>query len=332
MKILLTGGAGYIGSHTAITLSLAGHEVVLLDNFCNSHRSVLSRINIILNKELPFIEGDILDTALLIEVLKKYEIDSIIHFAGLKSVGESAEDPLTYYSNNVQGTLSLLNAMRFLNLNKLVFSSSATVYGDPQYLPIDENHPIEATNAYGRTKIYVEGILRDLAYSDPAWDIICLRYFNPVGAHRSGLIGEEPNAIPNNLMPYIAQVAAGVLPELNVYGFDYPTLDGTGVRDYIHILDLASAHLLAVQSLHLCKGFEIFNLGTGHGYSVLEVLRAFEISSGKKIPFLKKGRRPGDVAACVASSTKAERELGWSRVYTLQDMCDSTWKFYSSKL
>jgi UDP-glucose 4-epimerase len=285
-----------------------------------------------LNRELPFIEGDILDTDLLIEALKKYEIDSVIHFAGLKSVGESAEDPLTYYLNNVQGTLSLLNAMRTLNVNKLVFSSSATVYGDPQYLPIDENHPIGATNAYGRTKLYVESILRDLVCSDPAWKIICLRYFNPVGAHQSGLIGEESNAVPSNLMPYIAQVAAGVLPELNVYGLDYPTPDGTGVRDYIHILDLVSAHLLAVQSLHLFKGFEIFNLGTGHGYSVLEVLRAFEISCGKKIPFLKKSRRPGDVAACVASSTKAERELGWLRAYTLQDMCDSTWKFYSSKL
>ena len=248
MNILLTGGTGYIGSHTAVVLSQAGHEVVLLDNFCNSNPSVLERLRKVLSKALPCIEVDVRDTDIVEKVLREYKIDGVIHFAGLKAVGESVEKPIEYYANNVQGTISLLEAMKTVNVKTLVFSSSATVYGDPQYLPIDEDHPTSATSAYGRSKLHIEEMLKDVANSDSEWKIICLRYFNPVGAHESGLIGEYPNGIPNNLTPYIAQVVTGKLPYLNIYGNDYPTIDGTGVRDYIHVMDLAEGHLAAIKA------------------------------------------------------------------------------------
>ena len=283
MNILLTGGAGYIGSHTAVVLSEAGHEVVLLDNFCNSRKSVLERLQKIAGKALPCVECDVRDTALVAKALQDYKIDAVIHFAGLKAVGESVEKPIDYYANNVQGTISLLEAMKSTNVKTLVFSSSATVYGDPQYLPIDEGHPTSAKNAYGRSKLHIEEMLKDVANSDAEWKIICLRYFNPVGAHESGLIGEDPNGIPNNLVPYIAQVAAGRLPYLNIYGNDYPTIDGTGVRDYIHVIDLAEGHLASLIYVQNHNGWNAFNLGTGHGVTVLEVIASYRRASGMDI-------------------------------------------------
>ncbi len=327
MNILLTGGAGYIGSHTAVVLSQAGNEVVLLDNFCNSRKSVLDRLQKILGKELPCVEGDVRDTTLVTKILQDYKIDAVIHFAGLKAVGESVEKPIEYYANNVQGTISLLGAMKFTNVKTLVFSSSATVYGVPQYLPIDEDHPTSATNAYGRSKLHIEEILKDVANSDDEWKIVCLRYFNPVGAHESGLIGEDPNGLPNNLMPSVAQVASGKLPHLSIYGGDYCTVDGTGVRDYIHVMDLAEGHLAALNFLNKRMSLHIFNLGTGRGNSVIEMIKTFENATGKPIPFQIKPRRSGDIASCYAKASMAADDLNWKTSRTLEDMCVSSWNF-----
>ncbi len=325
MNILLTGGTGYIGSHTAVVLAEAGHEVVLLDNFCNSKKSVLDRLEKILGKVLPCVEGDVRDTALAAKTLQDYKIDAVIHFAGLKAVGESVEKPIEYYANNVQGTISLLEAMKFTNIKTLVFSSSATVYGDPQYLPIDEDHPTTANNAYGRSKLHIEEMLNDVANSDADWKIICLRYFNPVGAHDSGLIGEDPNGLPNNLMPYIAQVASGRLPHLNIYGNDYPTKDGTGIRDYIHVVDLAFGHLAALFFIKNHCGFEVFNLGSGKGYCVREMIYAYQKINKRKIKYEIAARRKGDVTSCYADISKALNKLNWLPQKTLDDMCSSSW-------
>ena len=329
LNILLTGGAGYIGSHTAVLLQAAGHRVCIYDNFCNSDPSVVQTLQTITGQPFTLIQGDIRDTALLQQTLDAQHIDAVIHFAGLKAVGESATLPVEYYANNVQGTISLLQAMQSAHHKprQLVFSSSATVYGDPDYLPIDESHPTAATNPYGRTKLHIEEILRDLANADPTWRIACLRYFNPVGAHPSGLIGENPNGIPNNLMPFVAQVAAGKRKQLSVFGDDYDTPDGTGVRDYIHVLDLAEGHLAALNYLDAHAGFHIFNLGTGRGYSVLEMIRAFESASGKTVPFQIAPRRAGDIASCYASTARATEQLGWQATRDLQAMCESSWRF-----
>lgn len=327
MNILLTGGTGYIGSHSAVELSQAGHEVVLLDNFCNSNPVVLERLRKILGKSLPFIQADVRATDVIEKVLREYKIDAVIHFAGLKAVGESVEKPIEYYSNNVQGTISLLKAMKSINIKILVFSSSATVYGDPEYLPIDEDHHTSATNAYGRSKLHIEEMLKDISNSDQDWKIVCLRYFNPVGAHESGLIGEDPKGVPNNLMPYIAQVAAGKLPYLSIFGNDYPTQDGTGVRDYIHVVDLAEGHLAALNYLKVQAGFFIFNLGTGQPTSVLDLLESFKRVSGVDIPYKIMQRRLGDLPACYAKSTKAQIDLAWQAKRTIYSMCDSAWRW-----
>lgn len=328
MNILLTGGLGYIGSHTAVVLAQAGHRLVLLDNLSNSRLDVADRLAAILGVK-PVVEvGDVLDTIRLRLILKHYAIDAVIHFAGLKAVGESVAQPLAYYHNNVAGTVSLLRAMAEQGVKRLVFSSSATVYGQPQYLPLDESHPTSATNPYGRTKLHVEEILRDLAASDPTWRIAILRYFNPVGAHESGLIGEDPNGIPNNLMPYIARVAAGQLPHLNIWGDDYPTPDGTGIRDYLHVMDLAEGHRAALDQLaHTDQSCDTFNLGTGRGTSVLQMVQAFEAATGQRVPYRIAARRPGDVAECWADPGKAQRVLGWRATRTLHDMCASAWGF-----
>lgn len=328
-NILLTGGAGYIGSHTAVALSQTGHRIFIFDNFCNSDRGAVKRIEAIIGRPIVVIEGDLRDTALLTQTLQTHQINAVVHFAGLKAVGESNRIPVEYYANNVQGTISLLQAMQKADNHPktFVFSSSATVYGDPKYLPIDEAHPLAATNPYGRTKHHIEEILGDLAKSDPAWRIACLRYFNPVGAHDSGLIGENPNGIPNNLMPFVAQVAVGKLAQLSVYGDDYDTPDGTGVRDYIHVMDLAEGHVAALNYLTTHDGFHVFNLGTGRGYSVLEMVKAFEAASGKSVPYKIVPRRAGDIATSYASVAYATAELNWHAKRNLKDMCESGWKF-----
>jgi len=332
MNILLTGGTGYIGSHTAVVLAGAGHQVVLYDSLANSDASVVDRLERITGARLPFVQGDIRSTDHLATTLESYGVDAVIHFAGMKAVGESVVDPLTYYDNNVGGTISVLRAMTRVGIKRLVFSSSATVYGDPQYLPNDEAHPKSATNPYGRTKLQIENILEDLAASDASWRMTCLRYFNPVGAHESGLIGEDPNGLPNNLMPFLARVAVGKLPCLHIFGGDYDTPDGTGVRDYIHVMDLAEGHLAAVNVLS-AEGtpFEAFNLGTGRGQSVLEMLKAFEQASGLSIQSQIVPRRAGDVSACYAKADKAAQVLGWVASRPLDDMCSSTWKFQMNK-
>lgn len=327
MKVLLTGGTGYIGSHTAIALMQAGHEVVLYDNLCNSKISVVDRLEKIAGQRPVFVEGDIRDTALLAATLSEHGIAAVIHFAGLKAVGESVAQPINYYANNVQGTVSLLQAMQAAGVKTLVFSSSATVYGVPQYLPYDEDHPTAATNPYGRSKLHVEEILRDVAASDASWRFISLRYFNPVGAHESGLIGEDPNGIPNNLMPFIAKVATGQLPELGVFGDDYDTPDGTGVRDYIHVMDLAEGHEAALQFLQTHTGWHTINLGTGKGYSVLEMLQAFERASGQRIAYVIKPRRPGDLSSYWAKTDKAAALLGWRASREQDAMCADTWRW-----
>lgn len=329
MNILLTGGTGYIGSHAAVAFDEAGHQVVLFDNLSNSQRQVVDRIEEIVGHAVPFVEGDIRDSALLQGVLKDYQVDAVVHFAGLKAVGESVAQPLSYYANNVQGTISLLQAMQASNVGTLVFSSSATVYGDPQYLPIDEQHPTSATNPYGRTKLHIEEMLADLVVSSPHWRIARLRYFNPVGAHPSGLIGEDPNGIPNNLMPFVTRVAAGLLPKLSVFGNDYPTADGTGVRDYIHVMDLVDGHVSALNFLGQSSqgGCHTFNLGTGQGYSVLEMIRAFKQASGRDVSHQIVARRPGDIAACYAKVDHAASILGWRARRGLKDMCESSWHF-----
>jgi UDP-glucose 4-epimerase len=328
MNILLTGGIGYIGSHTAAVLVGAGHQVVLFDNLANSKVSAVERLAMVTGVKLPFVEGDIRSTNLLESTIESYGIEAVIHFAGLKAVGESVLNPLSYYENNVGGTISVLRAMSSVGVKRLVFSSSATVYGDPQYLPIDEAHPRSATNPYGRTKLQIENILEDLAASDVSWRISCLRYFNPVGAHESGLIGEDPNDVPNNLMPYLARVAAGKLPCLNIFGCDYDTPDGTGIRDYIHIMDLAEGHLAAVNLLSAEDlPFQAFNLGTGRGHSVLDMLKAFEQVSGLSIKNQIVRRRDGDVPACYADAGKAARLFSWVASRSIDDMCLSTWNF-----
>lgn len=330
MNILLTGGTGYIGSHTAVVLSQLGHKVVLFDNLSNSNESVLERLAQITNQLFPFVNGDVRDTNLLKNTLASHRIDAVIHFAGLKAVGESVAKPVDYYANNVQGTVSLLQAMQAQYIKTLVFSSSATVYGKTQYLPLDENQPTSATNPYGRSKLHIEEMLNDLATSDPEWRIACLRYFNPVGAHESGLIGENPNGEPNNLMPYIAQVAAGQRPCLSVFGGDYPTEDGTGVRDYIHVMDLAEGHAAALGFLSGTTGWHAVNLGTGQGYSVLDMVQAFEKASGCRVPYQIVARRAGDVATCYANPKKASECLNWHAMRSLDDMCASTWRFQQS--
>ena len=324
MNVLLTGGAGYIGSHAAVEVSKAGHNIVILDNFSNSNKSVPKRLKSILGKEIRCIEGDVCDAGLMTKILQDYKIEAVIHFAGLKSVNESFQRPIDYYVNNVQGTLSLLVAMKLAGVKKLIFSSSATVYGSPIYLPIDENHPTLATNPYGRSKLHVEEMLKDVAYSDPEWRIICLRYFNPVGAHESGLIGEDPSGVPNNLMPYIAQVATGRAPILSIFGDDYKTIDGTGVRDYIHVEDLASGHLAALEHLQEHIGWTAINLGSGSGYTVLEVVQAYRQVTGLEIPYQIKSRRAGDIAICFAAIHRAKGSLNWAPIRDLNQMCESS--------
>jgi len=331
MNILLTGGAGYIGSHVAVVLADDSHKIVLYDNLCNSQRDIIDRLEEITGQQLTFIEGDVRDTSYLTQSLREYDIDVVVHFAGFKAVGESVEKPIDYYANNVQGTISLLQVMQSVGVKSLVFSSSATVYGDPQYLPLDEKHPTSATNPYGRCKLHIEEMLADISRSDESWRIACLRYFNPVGAHPSGLVGENPNGIPNNLMPYIAQVAVGKLPSLNIFGDDYPTTDGTGVRDYIHVMDLAEGHLAALDYLVKHTGWYAFNLGTGRGYSVLEMVKSFERVTGQSIPYKIANRRPGDIATCYAKANKAEEHLAWKARWTLDDMCKSTWYFQTKQ-
>ena len=318
---------GYLGSHTAIALIEAGYTVVLYDNLSNSKYSVLSRLEIITGVKLQFIEGDVRDNTKLEQTLSNHKIDAVIHFAGLKALGESVERPIDYYENNISGTISLLKAMSALSIRTLIFSSSATVYGNPEYLPLDEQHPTHATNPYGRSKLQIEEILADVAKSDSSWKIACLRYFNPVGAHDSNLVGEDPNDVPNNLMPYISSVAAGSMPHLNVYGNNYATPDGTGIRDFIHVMDLAQGHNATLDYLKYQRGYHLFNLGTGKGYSVLEMIKAFERASGKSIPYQISARRPGDVASCYAKVDKASTEMNWKASKTLQDMCSSIWGF-----
>lgn len=327
MRILLTGGAGFIGSHTAVEMTQAGHDVVIFDNFCNSDATVLDRLETILGKRLAFEEGDIRDYDRMREVLEKHQIEAVVHFAGLKAVGESCEKPLEYFDNNITGTLVLLQAMKSLGIKRIIFSSSATVYGTPQYLPLDEKHPLSVTNPYGRTKLQVEEILSDLCASDTEWSAVCLRYFNPIGAHESGLIGENPRGIPNNLLPYVARVAAGQLEALQVFGNDYDTPDGTGVRDYIHVVDLAKGHVLAAQYALAHTGWIAINLGTGIGYSVLDIVKAYEKACGKPVPYKIVARRPGDVASNWADPKLAKELLGWEAQYTLQDMCEHSWNF-----
>jgi len=325
-KVLLTGGAGYIGSHTCVSLLNAGFEVVVYDNFSNSNPNVIGRIEALTGKTVACVRGDIRDKELLERALLDQHCNSVIHLAGLKAVGESTAKPLLYFDNNVIGTLRLLEAMAEVGIYSLVFSSSATVYGDPQYLPLDENHPLSATNPYGRTKLMIEDILRDLYRSDPKWHVSILRYFNPVGAHESGQLGENPLGVPNNLMPFVAQVAVGRREVLQVWGNDYPTPDGTGIRDYIHVMDLAEGHVKALQNLSQPQCLEL-NLGTGSGYSVLQLIDAFGRAAGKTIPYQFANRRPGDIAACYANPDSAKRHLGWEAKRDLDAMCRDAWNW-----
>ncbi|KND22106.1 UDP-glucose 4-epimerase [Enhydrobacter aerosaccus] len=330
-KILVTGGAGYIGSHTLIELIAAGFTPVVYDNLSNSSPASLARVQQIVGQSIEFIEGDILDTQLLAKTFAAHDFTAVIHFAGLKAVGESVAKPLWYYQNNVAGTLNLLDAMTSAQVKNLIFSSSATVYGDPEALPIVESSPRSATNPYGQSKLMIEYMLEDLAKSDNHWQLISLRYFNPIGAHHTGTIGENPNGIPNNLMPYVSQVAVGKLPQLSVFGNDYDTVDGTGVRDYIHVVDLAKGHVAALQYLeHQTQlGFEPINLGTGKGTSVLELVNAFIKTTGQPVPYSIAPRRPGDIASCYASSDKAKHLLGWQAEFDIERMCTDTWRWQS---
>ena len=332
MAILVTGGAGYIGSHTVVELLEAGEDIVIVDNFVNSKPEALEKIKKITGKDFKFYEVDILDEEKLEKVFKENNIESVIHFAGLKAVGESVVKPIEYYHNNITGTLVLLKLMKKYNCKRIVFSSSATVYGDPEIVPITEECKTGGTtNPYGTTKLFIEQILKDTYASDNTWDICILRYFNPVGAHESGLIGEEPQGIPNNLMPYVVRVAAGILPQLSVFGNDYNTPDGTGVRDYIHVVDLAKGHVLALNKLEKeNKGLFIYNLGTGTGYSVLDMVKAFEKATGKEVPYKIAPRRSGDIATCYANPKKAKEELGWEATKTLEDMCRDSWNYINS--
>ncbi|WP_096187157.1 UDP-glucose 4-epimerase GalE [Evansella halocellulosilytica] len=327
MKILITGGAGYIGTHTCVELLNGGYEIVVVDNYSNSKPESLDRVREITNKDFPVYAVDILDRKALTSVFTENEIDAVIHFAGLKAVGESVSFPLRYYYNNVTGTLILCDVMREFAVSKIVFSSSATVYGMQECVPFHEDLPLQATNPYGRTKLMIEEILHDIYQSNHNWSIALLRYFNPIGAHHSGLIGEDPNGIPNNLVPYISQVAVGKRDKLHVFGNDYPTHDGTGVRDYIHVSDLAAGHVKALEKVLQTEGIEAYNLGTSIGYSVMEVIQAFEENSGRAIPYEIKNRRLGDIAVSFADSQKAEKELGWTAKKGLDDMCRDAWRW-----
>ena len=328
MAILVTGGAGFIGSHTVVELQNAGYDVVVLDNLSNSSEKSLERVEKITGKPVKFYKVDILDREGLNEVLEKEDIDSCIHFAGLKAVGESVVKPWEYYENNIAGTLTLVDVMRKHNVKNIIFSSSATVYGDPAIIPITEECPKgQCTNPYGWTKSMLEQILTDIQKADPEWNVVLLRYFNPIGAHKSGTIGENPNGIPNNLMPYISQVAVGKREKLGVFGNDYDTPDGTGVRDYIHVVDLAIGHVKAIHYIFTKPGLSIYNLGTGKGYSVLDIVKNFEAATGVKIPYSIKPRRAGDVATCYSDATKAKKELGWEAEYDIKDMCADSWNF-----
>ena len=330
MAILVTGGAGFIGSHTCVELLEAGYEVVVVDNLCNSSAESLNRVQEITGKTLKFYEADILDREAMEEIFTKEDITAVIHFAGLKAVGESVAKPLEYYWNNITGTLVLCDVMRKHGCKNLVFSSSATVYGDPATVPIREDFPLHVTNPYGRTKLMQEEMFRDFYVSDNTWNIMLLRYFNPIGAHKSGRIGEDPKGIPNNLLPYVAQVAIGKLPEVGVFGDDYDTPDGTGVRDYIHVVDLAKGHVKAIEKLEKTgSGVYTYNLGTGHGYSVLDIVKAFSKACGHEIPYRIKPRRPGDIATCYADPSLAAQELGWKAELGIEEMCEDAWRWQS---
>ena len=330
MTVLVTGGAGYIGSHTVVQLLNSGHEVVILDNLCNSSAKVLSRLEQICSQAATFYQGDIRDRALLQHIFQKHRIKAVMHFAGLKSVGESVSNPIQYYDNNVCGSLVLAEEMAKADIFNIVFSSSATVYGDPPTVPITENMPVVGTtNPYGTSKYMTERMLSDIQLADPRWSVVLLRYFNPVGAHQSGLIGENPNGIPNNLLPYVCQVATGKLAELSVFGSDYPTADGTGVRDYIHVVDLANGHLKAMDAKQNQPGVHIYNLGTGNGYSVLDIVKAFEAASGVLIPYRLAPRRSGDIATCYADPAKTAAEIGWCAEHNLFDMMQDAWRWQS---
>ena len=331
MAILVTGGAGYIGSHTVVELQTAGYDVVVLDNLSNSSEKSLQRVEKITGKPVTFYKADILDRDALNAVFEKESIDSCIHFAGLKAVGESVQKPWEYYENNIAGTLTLVDVMRKHGVKNIIFSSSATVYGDPAFVPITEECPKgHCTNPYGWTKSMLEQILMDIQKADPEWNVVLLRYFNPIGAHKSGMIGENPNGIPNNLMPYITQVAVGKLKELGVFGNDYDTPDGTGVRDYIHVVDLAKGHVKALKKIEEKAGLKVYNLGTGIGYSVLDIVKNFEEATGVKIPYVIKERRAGDIATCYSSAEKAEKELGWKAEFVIREMCADSWKWQSN--
>lgn len=330
MTVLITGGAGYIGSHTCLQLLQTGHAIVALDNFSNSQPESLQRVRTLAGKDFPLVQGDIRDKALLTQLFKQYHITSVIHFAGLKAVGESTEKPMLYYDNNVGGSLALFEVMATLGVKSIVFSSSATVYGDPAQVPIVEDFPLSATNPYGQTKLMIEHILNDIVRADPAWKVAILRYFNPIGAHESGMIGEDPSGIPNNLLPYVAQVAVGKLKRLRVFGNDYATHDGTGVRDYIHVVDLADGHVAALNYLAKSAGIITVNLGTGIGYSVLDVVNAFSKTSGIEIAYEFLPRRAGDVAINYADASLAKQLLGWSATRDLAQMCEDTWRWQSN--
>lgn len=327
MNILLTGGTGYIGSHTAVVLIEAGHRVVLFDNLSNSSRDVVDRLEQITHQKVPFVEGDVRDTVLVSRTLQDHQIDAVVHFAGLKAVGESVSDPLKYYDNNVVGTIKLLEAMQEAGIKKLVFSSSATVYGEPQYLPYDEDHPTKAINPYGRTKLHIEEMLHDFVNANPDWAVVCLRYFNPVGAHDSGLIGENPNGTPNNLVPYLVKVASGQLPKLNIFGSDYQTRDGTGERDYIHVMDLVEGHLSALSFADKNPGWYAINLGTGKSTSVLELVSVFERTVGLNVAYELVEKRPGDLPSFYAHALKAKILLGWEAKRSVDQMVKSAWFF-----
>jgi UDP-glucose 4-epimerase len=329
VAVLVTGGAGYIGSHTSIVLIESGYDIVIFDNFSNSSKESVRRVEKIVNRKIPLVEGDIRDKEALREVFRKYRIDAVIHFAGLKAVGESVEKPLEYYDNNVVGTIRLCEVMREFNCKSIIFSSSATVYGDPKSVPIKEDFPTSATNPYGRTKLFIEEILKDIYISDSSWRVVILRYFNPVGAYESGDIGEDPNGIPNNLMPFISQVAVGKRDYLRVFGDDYPTHDGTGVRDYIHVMDLAEGHVKALDKINEFDRVMIFNLGTGKGYSVLDIIKAYEMASHRDIPYKIVSRRDGDIARNYADSTLAKEVLGWEAKRDLNQMCQDSWRWQS---
>ncbi len=331
MKVLVTGGAGYIGSHTCVELLKAGHEIVIVDNFINSKPDVLDKLCTITGRDFSFVEADLRDRTALDQAFDAHQIDAVIHFAGLKAVGESVSKPLEYYDNNLQGFIVLAEAMQDHGVKKFVFSSSATVYGMNNPVPFQEDYPTSATNPYGYTKVMIEQMLRDIAVADPEWHICLLRYFNPIGAHESGLIGEDPNGIPNNLLPYVAQVAAGKLPCLTVFGDDYDTPDGTGVRDYIHVVDLALGHLAALNYVEDHAGAEAVNLGTGQGTSVLEIVHAFERASGRPVPYRIAARRPGDIASCYADTHKAAKLLNWHATRNIDDMCRDTWNFAKNR-